>query len=127
MANWTPDGFVGQMFKTGSKHVPLPPGIQPPVLWGDEKTVKTRLSEGISNLKMVQTPITFRFPFPPDQVLEYFREYFGPTKMAFAALDADGQAALKKNLVDLWTASNRATDGTTDVESVYLEVTAARA
>ena len=127
MANWTPNHFVGQMFKTGSKHVPPPPGIQPPVLWGDEETVKTRLGDGISDLKMVRTPIDFKFPYPPEQVVELFREYFGPTKMAFASLDADGQVALKKDLVDLWEQNNRATDGTTDVESEYLEVTATKA
>ena len=127
MANWTPDGFVGQMFKIGSKHVPPPPGVQPPVLWGDEETVKARFSKGISDLKTVPTPIAFKFPFSPDQVVEYFREYFGPTKMAFSTLDADGQAALKTELVDFWTKNNRATDGTTDVEAIYLEVTAIRA
>ena len=127
MANWTPSGFVGHMFKTGSKHVPPPPGIQPPVLWGDEETVRTRLSDGISGLKTARIPIDFKFPKPPEQIVEHFREYFGPTKMAFASLDADGQAALKKDLVDLWEQNNRASDGTTDVESEYLEVTATKA
>lgn len=127
MANWTPSAFVGQMFKTGSKHVPPPPGVPPPVLWGDEETVKTRLADGIRDLKMVRTPITFRFPFSPDQTVEYFREYFGPTNVAFASLDPDGQSALKRDLVGLWTTHNRATDGTTEVEAEYLEVTAIKA
>ena len=127
MANWTPSGFAGQMFKTGSKHVPPPPGIQPPALWGDEETVKSRLSDGISDLKTVRIPIDFKFSKSPEQIVEHFREYFGPTKMAFASLDADGQAALKKDLVALWEQNNRATDGTTDVESEYLEVTATKA
>lgn len=124
MANWTPQSFVGLMFKTGAKHVPPPPGVPPPVLWGDEETVKQRLSDGISDLRMVRTPISFTFPFGPAEVVDFFREYFGPTKMAFAALDPEGQAALKKDLVDLWTEHNHATDGTSDVESEYLEVTA---
>ncbi|MEO6050022.1 MAG: SAM-dependent methyltransferase, partial [Pyrinomonadaceae bacterium] len=72
------------------------------------------------------TPIPFTFPFGPEEVVDYFREYFGPTKMAFASLDADGQAALRKDFVDLWTEHNHATDGTTDVESEYLDVTAIR-
>lgn len=126
MANWTPQSFTGLMFKTGAKHVPPPPGVPPPVLWGDEETVKERLSDGISDLRMVRTPIAFNFPFGPEEVVDFFREYFGPTKMAFASLDADGQAALKKELVDLWTEHNHATDGTSDVESEYLEVTAIR-
>ncbi len=127
MANWTPSSFTGLMFKTGAKHVPPPPGIQPPVLWGDEESVKTRLADGISSLTMVRTPIQFIFPFRPEEVVDFFREYFGPTKMAFAALDSDGQAALKKDLVDLWVEHNHATDGTSDVGSEYLEVTAIRA
>ena len=126
MANWTPSSFTGLMFKTGAKHVPPPPGVPPPVLWGDEETVKQRLSDGISDLRMVRTPISFTFPFGPAEVVDYFREYFGPTKMAFASLDADGRAALRKDLVDLWTEHNHATDGTSDVESEYLEVTAIR-
>ena len=126
MANWTPSSFTGLMFKTGANHVPPPPGVPPPVLWGDEETVKQRLSDGISDLRMIRTPISFTFPFGPAEVVDYFREYFGPTKMAFAALDADGQAALRKDLVDLWTEHNHATDGTSDVESEYLEVTAIR-
>lgn len=127
MANWTPQSFTGQMFKTGAKHVPPPPGVPPPVLWGEEESVRERLSDGISELRMVRTPISFTFPFGPGDVVDFFREYFGPTKMAFAALDADGQAALKKDLVDLWSEHNHATDGTSDVESEYLEVTAIRA
>lgn len=126
MANWTPSGFVGQMFKLGAKHVPPPPNIAPPVLWGDQEVVKTRFSEGIGDLTTIPIKIDFIFPFSPDQVVEFFREYFGPTKMAFASLDADHQAALKKDLVDLWTANNRKNDGTTDVESEYLEVTVVR-
>ncbi len=89
--------------------------------------MKERLGQGVSHLKMVRTPIIFKFPFPPEKVVEYFREFFGPTKMAFAALNADGQAALRSDLVDLWTRDNRATDGMTEVEAEYLEVNATRA
>jgi SAM-dependent methyltransferase len=127
MANWTPQHFVGQMFKIGAKHVPPPPGIQPPVLWGDEETARARFGGSVSDLTMTKVPITFKFPFPPEKVVEYFREFFGPTKMAFAALDPDGQASLKADLVDLWTENNRATDGTTEVEGEYLEVIATKA
>jgi hypothetical protein len=114
------------MFKIGSKHVPPPPGVQSPVLWGDEETVNTRLAEGITGLTLTRRPIEFKYPFPPADVVEYFRQYFGPTYMAFAALDADGQAAMRKELEELWTEHNRATDGTTDVESEYLEVIATK-
>jgi SAM-dependent methyltransferase len=127
MANWTPGGFAGQMFKTGGKHFPPPPGIAPPVLWGDEDTVKSRLGEGIADLKMRKQPVTFRFPFPPAEVVEHFRQYFGPTKVAFDNLEPDAQAAMRSDLEQLWTDNNRATDGTTEVESEYLEVIAVKA
>ncbi|HTH51875.1 MAG TPA: class I SAM-dependent methyltransferase [Pyrinomonadaceae bacterium] len=124
MANWTPSAFTGQMFKIGAKHVPPPPGIPAPVLWGDEETVRQRFADGISNLEMNRIPITFHFDMPPADVVEQFRKYFGPTHVAFSKLDEAGQAALRQDLVDLWTSANRATDGTTEVESEYLEVRA---
>lgn len=126
MGNWTPQGFAGQMFKIGGKHVP-PPGVAPPVLWGDENTVRQRFSEGISNLEMKRIPILFKFDMPPADVVEHFRKYFGPTNVAFSKLDEAGQAALRQELVEHWTAANRATDGTTEVESEYLEVRARKA
>ena len=126
MGNWTPPGFTGQMFKIGAKHVPPPPGIPPPVLWGDEATVRTRFADGISNLELTRVPITFRFDMSPAEVVETFRKYFGPVNVGFSKLDEAGQAALRQDLVDLWTSHNRATDGTTEVESEYLEVRATR-
>jgi SAM-dependent methyltransferase len=126
MANWTPTGFVGQMFKATAAHVPLPPGMPSPVLWGVEEQVRERLGAGISSLETNVRGISFKFPFPPADVVEHFRNYYGPTQKAFAALDENGQSALRKDLEKLWTDHNRATDGTTDVESDYLEVIATR-
>lgn len=126
MANWTPQGFTGQMFKTGAKHVPPPPNVPPPVQWGDEEIVRERLREGIAELHLARRPVTFVYPFSPAEVVEYFRQFFGPTKIAFAALDDEGQAALRQDLEQLWTEHNRAADGTTEVESEYLEVIATR-
>jgi ubiquinone/menaquinone biosynthesis C-methylase UbiE len=126
MANWTPTGFVGQMFKTVSSHVPPPPGMPPPVMWGVAETVRERFGEGISKLEAKPQNIRFAFPFSPAEVVEHFRTYFGPAHKAFNALDESGQAALRKDLEQLWTTNNRATDGTTDVEAEYLEVIAVR-
>jgi len=126
MGNWTPQGFAGQMFKIGGQHVPPPPGIAPPVMWGDEETVKQRFAEGISDLKMERIKIMFHFDMPPAEVVEHFRKYFGPTNVAFSKLDEAGQAALRHDLVELWTANNRASDGKTQVESEYLEVRAVK-
>ena len=124
MANWTPDAFTGQMFKLGAKHVPPPPGMTSPVLWGTEDAVRERFADGIADLQMTRRKIVFEFPFDPAEVVEQFITYFGPTVKAYASLDADGQAAFRKDLEDLWTSNNRATDGTTEVESEYLEVLA---
>jgi SAM-dependent methyltransferase len=127
MANWTPSGFVGQMFKTTAAHVPPPPGMPSPVLWGVEATVRERFGSTVSQLEAVPRNITFAFPFPPADVVEHFRNYYGPTQKAFGALDENGQAALRHDLEQLWSKHNRATDGTTDVESQYLEVIATKA
>ena len=127
MANWTPSGFIGQMFKTTSSHVPPPPGMTSPVLWGVEETVRERLGEGISKLDTKLQKITWVFPFSPAEVVEHFRLYYGPTQKAFGALDEEKQAALRKDLEQLWATHNQATDGTTRLEAEYLEVVAQRA
>lgn len=126
MANWTPDGFIGQMFKTNGKHVPPPPNMPPPVQWGDEATVRERFSNGISDLQLNRRVFHFKYPFPPPEVVEFYRTYYGPTTRAFAALDADGQMALRHDLEQLWSENNLAKRGTTHVEAEYLEVVATR-
>ena len=127
MANWTPEAFTGQMFKAGAKHVPPPPGMPSPVLWGSEDTVRDRLSQGISDLQLTRRKIIFTYPFGPAEVVEHFRKYFGPTQKQFEMLDEAGQAAMRADLVSLWEGANEATDGTTRVESEYLEVLARKA
>ena len=126
MANWTPHGFVGQMLQVTSAHVPPPPGMSSPVMWGEEATVRERFLDGIANLKLMPIRVTIKYPFSPGDVVEFFRVYFGPTQRAFAALPEDKQPALRRDLEDHWAKYNRATDGTTDVESEYLEVLATR-
>lgn len=126
MANWTPEAFTGQMFKLGAKHVPPPPGMPSPVLWGTEDAVRERLKDGISDLQMTRRKIMFHYPMDPAGVVDLFRQYFGPTVVAFSKLDPDGQAALRSDLEALWTEHNQATDGTTEVESEYLEVRATK-
>jgi ubiquinone/menaquinone biosynthesis C-methylase UbiE len=126
MANWTPTGLAGQMFKTVAAHVPPPPGMPAPVLWGDPAIVRERLSEGISKLETTTRKITFNYPFSPAEVVEHFRNYFGPTQKTFNSLDENGQAVLRRDLEELWTSNNQATDGTTRCESEYLEVVAVR-
>ena len=127
MGNWTPGGFVGQMFKTHGKHVPPPAGMPPPVLWGDEATVRERLDDGIADLHLTRKMYPMKYPFPPPDVVEFFRTYYGPSNRAFAALDADKQEALRSDLEQLWSEHNQASRGGTEVEAEYLEVAAIRA
>ncbi|HEY7405005.1 MAG TPA: class I SAM-dependent methyltransferase [Candidatus Angelobacter sp.] len=126
MANWTPGGFIGQMFKTIARHI-APSGMPSPVLWGDEAIVRERFSNGISGLRCSLHMYNFDYPFPPDAVVEFFRDNYGPMTRAFATLDARGQAQLRSELVALWSAHNRATGNTTKVDAEYLEVVAIRA
>ena len=126
MANWTPQGFVGQMFKTVSKFI-APSGMPSPVLWGDEITVRERLGRGLSDLNLVRRHYTFSYPFPPSEVVEFFRRYYGPTNQAFASLEADGGERLRQELEALWSSQNRGGTGCTTVFAEYLEVIGVRA
>ena len=127
LANWTPPGLVGQMFKTLAKHVPPPPGVPPAVLWGDEATVRERLSAEVSDLKMTRRFYpAFNYPFPVPQVVEFFRQNYGPTHRAFASLSTDGQAALRHDLEQVFAAYNRSPNGSTILQAEYLEVSATR-
>jgi hypothetical protein len=123
MANWTPSGFIGQMFKATVKYVPAPAGVPSPLAWGTEEAVQERLGGGAS-LSFTRRLITFEFPVPPAEVVTLFRLWYGPTLRAFATLSPENQLALKTDLDLLWAEHNRADDGTTRVQSEYLEVTA---
>jgi len=125
MANWTPDGFVGQMFKTISKFI-APSGLPAPVLWGDENVVRRRLGPGVSALETKRFTHVFEYPFPPSEVVEFFRLYYGPMNRAFASLDPAGQEQLRGELEALWAAHNAAGDELTRVEAEWLEVAAIR-
>lgn len=121
MANWTPQGFIGQMFKAVSKFI-APSGMPAPALWGDESTVRERLGHGLSELSLTRRQYLFDYPFPPSEVVEFFRLYYGPTNKAFASLDDQGQVRLRQELETLWAAHNRAGTDCTMVFSEYLEV-----
>ncbi len=130
MANWTPDGFIGQMFKIMGKHVPpapAPSGAPPsPLMWGNEATVKERLGDQISDLRCTPRTITFNFPFSPVETVEYFRTYYGPTLKGFATLSPEAQNALRGDLEQHWMQYNHSKNGSTQVDSTYLEVMAVR-
>jgi SAM-dependent methyltransferase len=126
MANWTPDGFSGQLFRLVGSYVPPPP-IPPPVLWGNEQVVRERLGTGSCAIETRTRIARIFYPFPPAEVVDYFREHFGPVRNAFQAVEEDRKSSLHRDLEALWAEHNRATDGTTLVSSEYLEVVATRA
>ncbi|HLX70035.1 MAG TPA: class I SAM-dependent methyltransferase, partial [Verrucomicrobiae bacterium] len=127
MANWTPEGFVGKTFRLTASYVPPPEGIPAPVLWGVEDNVKERLGRYASKIETAQRAIIFDYPHPPQQVVQFFRDYFGPTQMTFARLDAAGQSALAADLEKLWIEHNQGENGRTLVTAEYLEVIVTRA
>ncbi len=119
LANWTPDGFIGQLFKTIGKHVPPPAGVKSPALWGTE----THLGELFAGQDVKATKQIFNFRYKSaDHWLEIFKTYYGPTNRAFAALDAPKQAALQADIVELLSRLNRGGKDTLIVPSEYLEV-----
>jgi SAM-dependent methyltransferase len=128
MANWNPASFSGQMFRVGGKHVPHPPGIAPPVLWGDEAAVRERLEPHFSEIRTELIPIDFDMPTNAAGAVAFFRKYFGPTQMAFSRLDEEGQAALASDLEALWSGANVAedTENRVLIRNEYLQVTALR-
>lgn len=127
MANWNPASFSGAMFKVSGRHVPPPAGIAPPVLWGDEATVRHRLGAQFHNIQTEIIPMLFDMPATPAQVVEFFRRYFGPTQVAFSRLDPAGQAALAADMEALWAGANTSKDPhRTVVPNEYLQVTAVR-
>lgn len=120
MANWTPDGFIGQVFKTLGKYLPPPPGAKSPALWG----TRTRLDEMFGGHATVTAePRHFNFRYrSAEHFMEIFQTFYGPVLKAFAALDGEKQGALRADLMALMARLNRATDGTLVVPSEYLEV-----
>ncbi|HSB14258.1 MAG TPA: methyltransferase domain-containing protein [Bryobacteraceae bacterium] len=126
MANWTAGGFVGSMFKTIAKFI-APSGMPSPVLWGDEATVRERFGAQVFGLTLTRRYFTFDYPFPPSDVVHFFRLYYGPVNRAFSSLDRAGRKSLHQELEALWSAHNRGRDGFTLVAAEYLEVIATRA
>ena len=116
----TPDGFIGQLFKTNARHVPPPAGVRSPVLWGTEDRLRDLFDGSIAELRTAKRHYVFRYR-SPEAYLQYWRRYYGPTLKAFEAVDDDGRAALERDLLDLIAQFNQATDGTMVVPSEYLE------
>jgi SAM-dependent methyltransferase len=121
LANWTPEGFIGQLFKVLGKYLPPPPGSKSPALWGSRAHITEMFGAAAISVKCESRSFAFRYR-SPEHFVEVFRTYYGPTLKAFAALDEANQQGLRKDLLALIGRMNRAEDGTMVVPSEYLEV-----
>jgi ubiquinone/menaquinone biosynthesis C-methylase UbiE len=116
----TPEGFIGQLFKTIAAHVPPPAGVRSPIQWGTEERLRELFDDQIAELSVVKRHYAFRYR-SPEFFVEYWRRFYGPTMKAFDAVGEAGQAALESDLLDLVARFNTAHDGTMVVPSEYLE------
>lgn len=120
LANWTPEGFVGQMFQTIGRYVPPPAGVRSPALWGTKARLHELFGEA-TTLKTSSRDYVFRYRSPV-HFIEVFRTWYGPMNRTFAALGPDQQAAFTADLLELIERMNRSGDATMVVPSEYLEV-----
>ena len=125
LANWTPESFVGQLFKIIGKHVPPATGLASPALWGTRERIDELFGACSSTMQMQRRNFVFRYR-SPEHWLEVFRSYYGPMLKAFAALDSSAQAALHDDLIALAEQFNRSGDDSMVVPSEYLEIVVTR-
>ena len=121
LANWTPEGFIGQLFKTLGKHLPPPAGARSPALWGTEARINEMFASQAASIKAERRHFNFRYR-SPEHFVDIFKTYYGPTLKAFAALDTANQQRLREDILALIATMNRASDGTMVVPSEYLEI-----
>ena len=121
LANWTPEGFIGQVFKTLGRHLPPPAGGKSPAVWGTEARIQEMFGPSATSIKAERRNFTFRYR-SAEHFLDVFKNYYGPILKAFAALDAANQQGLQNDLLALIGRMNRADDGTMVVPGEYLEI-----
>jgi ubiquinone/menaquinone biosynthesis C-methylase UbiE len=124
LANWTPEGFIGQLFKTLGKYLPPPAGAKSPALWGTDARIKEMFGS-VGDIRAERRNFVFRYK-SAEHFLEIFRTYYGPVLKAFGALDAANQDALKRDILALIGTMNRSGDGTMVLGSEYLEIVITR-
>jgi SAM-dependent methyltransferase len=120
LASHTPDGFIGQLFKTIGRHVPPPPGLRSPILWGTEERLAELFGAGAAQIRVEKRNYVFR-DRSPEHFIDYWRTYYGPTVKAFEAVGDAGREALQTDILELIAWFNRADDGTMIVPNEYLE------
>jgi ubiquinone/menaquinone biosynthesis C-methylase UbiE len=125
LANWTPDGFIGQVFKTIGRHLPPPAGVRSPALWGSRDRIAELFAPQATSVKTAQRQFVFRYR-STEHWLDIFKAWYGPMLKAFAALEPASRAALRSDLLELAARFNRSGDATMVVPSEYLEVVITR-
>lgn len=126
LANWTPAGFVGQVFATLGKHVPPAPGLKPPSLWGTQPWLEDQFAAAAKKIEIKPTNFVFRYQSAAHW-LDIFRTWYGPIHKAFGALDGAGQEALARDLIALIGRFNRSGSEAVVMPSEYLEVVITKA
>lgn len=121
LANWTPQSFIGHLFKAIGKNVAPPAGVQSPAQWGDRGWIESKFGAQMSDVDFKLKNFVFRYP-STDHFINFFRTYYGPVHKAFLALDLDGQAQLEEDLRSTVEQFNVATDGTMKLHSEYAEI-----
>ena len=121
LANWTPEGFVGRLFKIVGRHVPPPAGVQSPALWGTESRISELFGTRAADIAINRKQFKFRFR-SAEHFMSVFRTYYGPVHKAFGALDARGQDALYADFINLLNESNQCQRDTLVIPGEYLEV-----
>jgi SAM-dependent methyltransferase len=125
LASWTPEGLLGDWFRTTAKHVPPPAGVASPLRWGTEAGIAELLGDEVGAIRTRRRMFTWRFRNAAEMVA-LFRTWYGPTVKAFAAVGADGAEALERDLIAVVEGSARERDGAIAVPAEYLEVVAVR-
>jgi ubiquinone/menaquinone biosynthesis C-methylase UbiE len=123
LASWTPDGFIGELFRTVAAHVPPPAGVRSPMLWGTEGHLRELFGEGIASLEVAERTFTFRFP-SAEHFVAFFRKWYGPTLKAFAALEGSAREALRRDLVALASRFDRLGADAVAIPATYTEAVA---
>jgi SAM-dependent methyltransferase len=126
MANWTPESFIGQLFKTIGKYIPPAAGVKSPALWGTKPRLEELFAGRATRIHTVEREFTFRYESPAHWI-DVFRTYYGPMNKAFAALDGERQAEFQSDVLALIESRNRSGDRTLVLPSEYLEVVVERA
>ncbi|HXV35160.1 MAG TPA: class I SAM-dependent methyltransferase [Gaiellaceae bacterium] len=126
LASWTPEGFIGHLFRTVAAHVPPPAGVQSPMLWGTEAHLRGLFGAGIHSLEVAERTFTFRFR-SAEELVSFFRTWYGPTLKAFAALEGEARDALELDLVALANRFDRlGGGGAIAIPATYTEAVAVK-